>query len=156
MQSSLNFARYDNKFVMGSGGHDMAQGFSIMPESMKWLWRDYPGVESNMIKSDPALIIGEWEVSTDIWGFDLSGTLKIAQDSGVYTAEFDNGKGACYLVDDVSFEDGLIEFKLFVPDVGDNPLEAWLHVEGEYLEGPLGGDDDGMAADYPLTGKRVK
>jgi len=41
MASSLEFARYDYKFVMGTGGHNGRHGGAILPESLRWLWRDH-------------------------------------------------------------------------------------------------------------------
>lgn len=41
MDAALKFARYDYKFVMGTGGHNGKHGGAILPESLRWLWRDY-------------------------------------------------------------------------------------------------------------------
>ena len=41
MDAALRFARYDVKFVGGVGGHNDRHGASILPESLRWLWRDY-------------------------------------------------------------------------------------------------------------------
>lgn len=40
MAASLQFSGYDYKFVMGDGGHNGRHGGAILPEAMKWLWRD--------------------------------------------------------------------------------------------------------------------
>jgi gluconolactonase len=42
MFEALESAGYDAKLVIGTGGHDGRQGASIMPEALRWLWRDYP------------------------------------------------------------------------------------------------------------------
>jgi len=39
MAASLKFAKYDYEFVYGDGGHNGTHGGAILPESMKWLWR---------------------------------------------------------------------------------------------------------------------
>lgn len=39
MASALEYRNYDFKFVEGDGGHDGEHGGSILPESLKWLWR---------------------------------------------------------------------------------------------------------------------
>lgn len=39
MAASLKFAKYDYEFVYGDGGHNGIHGGAILPESMKWLWR---------------------------------------------------------------------------------------------------------------------
>ncbi len=41
MAAALKFAGYDYKFVFGDGGHNGKQGGAILPESLRWLWRDY-------------------------------------------------------------------------------------------------------------------
>lgn len=42
MAASLKFAGYDYQFVMGDGGHNGRHGGAIMPDSLRWLWRDVP------------------------------------------------------------------------------------------------------------------
>jgi enterochelin esterase family protein len=42
MAASLKFMDYDYKFVFGEGGHNGKQGGAILPESLRWLWRDTP------------------------------------------------------------------------------------------------------------------
>ena len=38
--------------------------------------------------------------------------------------------------------------------VGEEPLEAWLKIEGDQFDGALGGDDDGMAIDFSMKGRK--
>ena len=40
MAAALKFAGYDYQFVMGDGGHNGKQGGAILPESLRWLWRE--------------------------------------------------------------------------------------------------------------------
>ncbi len=42
MASALAYAGYDYKFVTGDKDHDMIQGGAILPDALRWLWRDYP------------------------------------------------------------------------------------------------------------------
>ena len=39
MESALEFKKYDYKFVGGIGGHSGEHGGSILPDSLRWLWR---------------------------------------------------------------------------------------------------------------------
>ena len=39
MAAALKFKKYDYKFVYGDGGHTHKHGGSILPESLRWLWR---------------------------------------------------------------------------------------------------------------------
>lgn len=42
MASALRFAGYDYKFEVGDGGHNGKHGGSILPDALRWVWRDYP------------------------------------------------------------------------------------------------------------------
>ncbi len=40
MAAALKFAGYDYRFEYGDGGHNGKHGGAILPESLKWLWRE--------------------------------------------------------------------------------------------------------------------
>ncbi len=42
MLSALKFAGYDVKHAWGSGGHSSKHAAAILPDALRWLWRDYP------------------------------------------------------------------------------------------------------------------
>ncbi|HYG18542.1 MAG TPA: alpha/beta hydrolase-fold protein [Ohtaekwangia sp.] len=42
MEDALKYKGYDHKFVGGTEGHNGKHGGAILPESLKWLWRDVP------------------------------------------------------------------------------------------------------------------
>jgi gluconolactonase len=42
MLSALRFAGYDVKHEWGDGGHNGKHGGAILPDALRWLWRDYP------------------------------------------------------------------------------------------------------------------
>ena len=42
MAASLKFMGYDYKFEFGTEGHNGKHGGAILPDSLRWLWRDYP------------------------------------------------------------------------------------------------------------------
>ncbi|MGI9244469.1 MAG: alpha/beta hydrolase [Verrucomicrobiales bacterium] len=44
MAAALKFKNYDYQFVYGDGGHTHKHGGSILPDSLRWLWRP-PGAE---------------------------------------------------------------------------------------------------------------
>ena len=41
LAASLDFAGYDYQFVLGYGSHNGRHGGAILPEALRWLWRDY-------------------------------------------------------------------------------------------------------------------
>jgi sugar lactone lactonase YvrE len=42
MFEALQYSGYDVKLEMGEGGHSGQHGAAIMPDILRWLWRDYP------------------------------------------------------------------------------------------------------------------
>ena len=42
MAAALKFAGYDYRFVLGDGGHSGKHGGAIFPDTLRWLWRDWP------------------------------------------------------------------------------------------------------------------
>ncbi len=40
MAAALRFADYDYRFVFGHGAHNGRHGGAILPDAMRWLWRD--------------------------------------------------------------------------------------------------------------------
>jgi enterochelin esterase family protein len=40
MAKALQFSHYDYTFVFGDGGHNGKHGGAILPDSLRWLWRD--------------------------------------------------------------------------------------------------------------------
>jgi enterochelin esterase family protein len=51
MAAALKFAKWDYKFVFGDGAHSGKHGGSIFPDTMRWLWRDYPGVKNSFAEN---------------------------------------------------------------------------------------------------------
>ncbi|MBX7164922.1 MAG: esterase family protein [Pirellulales bacterium] len=51
MAAALKFAKYDYRFEFGEEGHNGKHGGAILPDSLRWLWRDYPGVVSTETQS---------------------------------------------------------------------------------------------------------
>jgi enterochelin esterase-like enzyme len=41
MAAALKFAGYDYQLVMGDGGHSGKHGGAILPETLRWLWRNW-------------------------------------------------------------------------------------------------------------------
>ncbi len=41
MAAALKFKKYDYKFVMGDGSHNRKHSGAILPDELRWLWRDW-------------------------------------------------------------------------------------------------------------------
>jgi enterochelin esterase family protein len=48
MVAALKEKGYDMKHVFGEGGHSDDHGGAILPEILRWIWRDFPGVVNKM------------------------------------------------------------------------------------------------------------
>lgn len=46
MAAALKFAKYDYRFEYGDGGHNGKHGGAILPDTLRWLWRDYKAPET--------------------------------------------------------------------------------------------------------------
>lgn len=49
MVAALTDKGYDMAHVFGSGGHSDDHGGAMLPLMLRWIWRDYPGVESTQV-----------------------------------------------------------------------------------------------------------
>jgi len=64
MIAALDLAGYDAKLVVGSEGHNMKHGGPLLPDALRWVWRDWPQPIAKPVKSfasrfvDPTI---EWE-----------------------------------------------------------------------------------------------
>ena len=78
MSSALRFSGYDVRFEFGDGGHNGKHGGSILPDSLRWLWRPVtpppnPETKGNL-GGDEALSkvlpnAGTWELVGENYGF---------------------------------------------------------------------------------------
>lgn len=54
MAAALKFAKYDYRFEYGNGAHNYNHGGVLLPESLRWLWRDYaPKKTAAVIRGEP-------------------------------------------------------------------------------------------------------
>ncbi len=44
MAAALAYAGYDHQFVVGTGGHSIKHGGALLPDALRWLWRDHADV----------------------------------------------------------------------------------------------------------------
>lgn len=69
MYASLKFSGYEVTNAWGDGGHNSKHGGSVLPDALRWLWRDYPrSVKAGSTKNRRThlLIEGEdWELVSE-------------------------------------------------------------------------------------------
>ena len=49
LANSLKMREYDFRFVFGNAQHNTAHGDSLLPEALRWLWRDYDSAKTEQI-----------------------------------------------------------------------------------------------------------
>lgn len=160
MDSALMFARYDYRFEMGSGGHDLRHGGAIFPDTLRWLWRDYPGVVGAAEPADLAAVVGEWDVVTKVLGEFRNSVLTLAEVDGALAATLHDEADGEMEITAVRFEDGILIYEYAASGSQSNwgkgsvgKLSAWLQVRGDTFRGALSLDVP-PEGDYAVEGRR--
>ena len=160
MDSALMFARYDYRFEMGSGGHDLRHGGAIFPDTLRWLWRDYPGVVGAAEPADLSAVVGEWDVATRVLGEFRHSVLTLAEVDGALAATLHDEVDGAMDVAAVRFKDGILSYEYIASGSQSNwgkgsvgKLSAWLQVRGDTLRGALSLDVP-PEGDYAVEGRR--
>ena len=78
---------YDVNYCWGIGTHSNKQGGAIMPEMLRWLWRDYPRPDDPMDESNRTLLVPSVSAAADA-GPDAAALLQLAVSAG-------QGSGRC-------------------------------------------------------------
>jgi enterochelin esterase-like enzyme/sugar lactone lactonase YvrE len=96
--SALEWAGYDAKFVTGTMNHDMKQGGAIMPDALRWLWRDYPQpIAKPRMNRDTRFLPpmldpdSEWELVENNADFENAG-LAVDSHGSVYAASSEKNR----------------------------------------------------------------
>lgn len=90
--AALKFAGYETQYVVGTRGHDGVQGRAILPDALRWLWKDYPkpisvGVGSHQPVMN-VLIPGEaWRAATPPGADYLMGALASDPAGNIYATD---------------------------------------------------------------------
>lgn len=88
--AALRFGRYDMQYVVGDGGHDGRQGGAILPDALRWLWRDYPApITTPASTPQPVMEVAQPGEDWQPVGKDLTEIGGIAADTAgtVYVAD---------------------------------------------------------------------
>lgn len=91
MASALAFAGYDHHFVYGDGAHNGEHGGAILPDSLRWLWRDWDQAISTANAEDASepedaswVRIGE--------GYQFTDGACLHQDGSVFFSDLPSGR----------------------------------------------------------------
>jgi gluconolactonase len=97
MASALEYAGYDTTFVVGTEGHNGKHGSAILPDALRWLWRDYPKpiTTSPRIsdRHEVRLILDpgkEWELVSE--GYKLTEGPAVDRDGDIFFTDIPNNR----------------------------------------------------------------
>ena len=161
MESALMFSRYDYDFVMGTGGHSTWHGGAIFPDTLRWIWRDYPGVKSKKIGNEA--IVGTWDVVTNIYGVGTNQQLVIGEEDNELTAILKDGRGKDIEVSSFSFRDNILSYEYSTSSLAAKlgydygTFKTWLRVKDDSFRGAASAKanpGDKSTADHSVKGQR--
>ncbi len=97
MASALEYSGYDATFVVGSEGHNGKHGSAILPEALRWLWREHPKpitpVERISERHEVRLILEpnkDWELVGE--GYKLTEGPAVDRDGNIFFTDIQNSR----------------------------------------------------------------
>ena len=161
MASALMYARYDYRFELGTGGHDLDHGGAIFPDTLRWLWRGYPGVRNEDTDSLLRRVMGEWELVANYFGDERTSLLRIDRRDNELCASLQSDADGYIEIEMINFSDEVLTFEYATPPSqmdwakgAHSRMIAWLKVSGESVEGALSMAED-IQLDVSVHGRRV-
>ena len=93
--SALQYAGYESTFVVGSEGHNAKHGGAILPDAIRWTWKDYPKAVTRpekVVDRGVYTIVppGGWELLGE--GYQLTADTTVDKDGTVYFTDARNNR----------------------------------------------------------------
>ena len=163
MVSALRFARYDYATEIGFGGHDLAHAGAIFPETLRWLWRDHPGIANHFSKRSASDVLGDWAMSVNFFGEERPAQLQIESSGEELIGKLrDASDGELKLIE-LKYHDGLLLVRheassyqktyLKAPNDEQVIVSCWLKHVGDRLEGTCSAEQS-FICEYFMVGTR--
>jgi sugar lactone lactonase YvrE/enterochelin esterase-like enzyme len=103
LAKSLDYAGYDVKFEVDSEGHNSKHGAAILPDALRWLWRDHPApIKASAGGSGDRQFVTQildpghdWEIAAQ--GYKFTEGPAVAPDGSIYFC--DAGDSKIYRID---------------------------------------------------------
>ena len=162
MANALAYGRYDYRFELGTGGHELKHAGALFTETLRWIWRDYPGV---VTEPNLAAVTGRWRVDANGLGMRSEGELTISLANDQLTATLRDDKEGDINVSNVHFDGYRLGFdyktppsqKLWGKEISDH-MTVWaaLSDDGNGFEGFVSGViGKETSYDHKIRGARI-
>ena len=94
--SALQYAGYESTFVVGTEGHNAKHGASILPDALRWVWKDYPKPVAKPERVSDRGVYAILEPGKD-WellgqGYQLTADSAVDKDGSVYFTDARNNR----------------------------------------------------------------
>ena len=95
--SALEYAGYETTFVRGEEGHNGKHGSSILPDALRWLWKDYPRPVSKSRRGGDRHYVSEFLDPAADWemvgqGYKFTEGPAVDKDGSVYFTDIPNNR----------------------------------------------------------------
>jgi enterochelin esterase-like enzyme/sugar lactone lactonase YvrE len=92
--SALQYAGYESEFVIGTEGHNGKHGGAILPDALRWIWKDYPKPVAVAAKINDRGVYAILEPGSD-WqllgqGYQLTADSTVDRQGNVYFTDHHN------------------------------------------------------------------
>lgn len=132
MVAALTEKGYDFAYIFGEGGHSDDHGGAILPEMLRWIWRDADGIEQNaedLIETARAVK----PIRTELFpGFDAAAKV---DPSGTWTWDTQRGPRVTKNSLKILSEDGNITGTLTFEIPGGDPQPEPVAIQNPIMEG---------------------
>ena len=94
--SALEFAGYESTFAIGTEGHNAKHGGAILPDALRWLWKDYPKPVAKPVKTNERGIYTilepgkEWELLGE--GFKFTEGPAVDKEGNIFFSDIPNNR----------------------------------------------------------------
>ena len=170
---------------MGSGGHELSHGGAIFPDTLRWIWRDYPGVKGASDAPDLNLVLGKWEVLANVVGDVKRSILTVIVQDNMLSATLLDEDSGLIPVTAISFANDILSYEYPIPltikeqqskkkqkvktNANNNKsgkdklgkksqptMKVWVTINGDTFEGALSMKTaSDIEWDHPIQGKRA-
>ncbi len=162
MAAALQYGRYEHRFELGDGGHDLKHAGELFPDTLRWMWRDFPGVKGADDGPDYRPVTGQWHVQSNGFGMISNDLLTITEVDNGLAATLHNETDGDLTLKGVRFNGDTLSYDYVTPPSQKywgkgNPelMTTWLRLKDDRLDGVVSCQfTEETSYDFKVNGSR--